>query len=818
MSLDTASDLMDVGSEDLPWPLPVQYIERSLPAVVKSQASQDPAGKFRFHVYTVRYNVLESGVDPVQLVACDFALVTPEELDAEIAEMVVNLYLPSQASVVAKITPCGSDAFEAQQMDVIKRFNSWLFSVVLGKAAIPEESSKGYTDSPKRYYVLPLRDGSSAAEFDWFTIESALSSGMTYRKRVKFMGGFAKLEALDFDCATGETKPGEMMLRNGRFFEKDLDDAMITCAHNGMPCHVSAISTNVTGYSCFPVDGNSAGQSYAEYFISKCGYKLQFKDQPFLTGCRLLRPSNYLRRQDHFSTKALHDFASSWARILKGQVLAGRTQERSERLELPPEICILHPGIKGRLIRGAMRLPSVLYKIEMALLAVELRNKIGVPISCYKLMEALTTGACQDEVSYERFEFLGDSILKLSGCTYLFFKDFIQTEDQLGANLYQLVRNRTLFYCAIACNLTGYVFLEPFSPNLWVHPGRVECDLEEKKMRKSSFMSSRTLADIVEAIVGAYFMNEGFGAALKAMGWLGIPIKFPLELQREKLRIFFAEVRSKDFSSLMEVDKLEKKLGYVFEEKYLLVGALSYESMSSTFSSLFRRIGFLGDGVFDFIVARHLVTSHQNLDEGKLSELKQAIRNKQNLAIVAVRHGLHSFLCQVSPSLKKPVSEFINYYLLEGPKAFGLSEITAPLALGDLLKNLATAIYLDSRFDFDLVWKIIRPLLEPLATPFTVSQHPVKELETLCIERGWKLTILVSCTENSVEAKVIINELVLGNSQNEDKKIARRLAATKALRVISHPNTNLSTPGEKQHFQVQSQMEDIYLPIANGAA
>ncbi|KAL2622282.1 hypothetical protein R1flu_002487 [Riccia fluitans] len=660
-------------------------------------------------------------------------------------------------------------------LDVIKRFNAWLFSMVLGKASFPTESTKGFVDSLKGYYVLPLKDGGHALHFDWLMVESALYSGMSYRKKVKFFGRFAKLEVADIDWGTAETKLGEVLLRNGRFPKEDLDDAMITCAHNGMPCYVSAISENVTGCSWFPADDNSQSQSYAEYYASnalvysRCGYQLKFKDQPFLRGCRLKRASNYLRRQEHVAAKGRNHL------------------ERSEKLELPPEICTLHLGIKGRLIRGAMRLPSVLYRIEMALLAVELRNKIGIPISCYKLIEALTTGACQDEVSYERFEFLGDSILKLSGCTYLFLKDILQTQDQLGTTLYELVRNRTLFYCAVARDLARYVFVEPFAPSLWIPPGRVECNMEDKKQR-SLFISCRTLADIVEALVGAYFMSDGLGAALKAMAWLGIPIKFPGELERERISFLFAEVKSTDLSNLIDTERLEKSLGYVFRQKYLLAGALSYDSAGSTCSPLFQRLEFLGDGIFDFIIGRYFVTTYRNLNEGKLSELKQATRNGENLAAAAVRHGLTTFLCQVSPSLKKSISEFISSYVLEGAKAYGLSDVSAPRALRDLLQTLASAIFLDSGFDIDLVWKIVRPFLEPLATPLTVTQHPIKELETLCFERGWKLTILVSCSGGFVEAKVVINELVLGNSQSEDKKIARRLAATMALRVISHPN------------------------------
>lgn len=72
--------------------------------------------------------------------------------------------------------------------------------------------------------------------------------------------------------------------------------------------------------------------------------------------------------------------------LIMTDLSAGKVAPRAnETLELPPEICSLHMGIKGKLCRGAMRLPSVLYSLETALLAAELRDLIGIPISCFKV-------------------------------------------------------------------------------------------------------------------------------------------------------------------------------------------------------------------------------------------------------------------------------------------------------------------------------------------------------------------------------------------------------------------------------------------------
>lgn len=80
--------------------------------------------------------------------------------------------------------------------------------------------------------------------------------------------------------------------------------------------------------------------------------------------------------------------------------------------------------------------------------------------------------------------------------------------------------------------------------------------------------------------------------------------------------------------------------------------------------------------------------------------------------------------------------------------------------------------------------QVLRPLLEPLATPLTVIVHPIKQLEALCLEKGWSLNVHANLLEKYFLAEVWINNSVMGISMNESKKVARRLAAIMVL-IIS---------------------------------
>lgn len=59
--------------------------------------------------------------------------------------------------------------------------------------------------------------------------------------------------------------------------------------------------------------------------------------------------------------------------------------------------------------------------------------------------------------------------------------------------------------------------------------------------------------------------------------------------------------------------------------------------------------------------------------------------------------------------------------------------------LGDLVESIAGAILVDTCFDIDNVWAVMRPLLEPIVTPATLDMHPVTELEEFCSGEGFNL-------------------------------------------------------------------------------
>jgi len=126
----------------------------------------------------------------------------------------------------------------------------------------------------------------------------------------------------------------------------------------------------------------------------------------------------------------------------------------------------------------------------------------------------------------------------------------------------------------------------------------------------------------------------------------------------------------------MQLDSLQNRLGYQFNQLALLKQALTHRSYAGVNNE---RLEFLGDGVLNFIVAHQLYTRFQKLSEGDLSRLRAQLVKEATLF-------------EIAQTLK--VGELLN--LGEGElKSAGWRR---PSILSDALEAIIGATYLDGGF------------------------------------------------------------------------------------------------------------------------
>ncbi|CAI0469829.1 unnamed protein product [Linum tenue] len=607
----------------------------------------------------------------------------------------------------------------------------------------------------------------------------------------------------------------KLMMADSCLHAEDLVGRIVTAAHSGKRFFVDSIRYDMTAENSFPRKEGYLGpleySSYAEYYKQKYGVELMYKCQPLIRGRGVSYCKNLL------SPRFEHSEAGD-----------GETEECHDKtyyVFLPPELCLVHP-LPGSLVRGAQRLPSIMRRVESMLLAIQLKHIIKYPIPASKILEALTAASCQETFCYERAELLGDAYLKWVVSRFLFLKYPQKHEGQLTRMRQKMVSNMVLYQYALIKGLQSYIQADRFAPSRWAAPGVLpvfdedtkdehsslfveeksviedshvvdeyeEDELEDGELESDSssyrVLSSKTLADVVEALIGVYYVEGGKIAANHLMKWIGIQVEFDFEETDgviQSTKVPESIIRSVDF------DKLEGVLNHKFSKRSLLVEAITHASRPSPGVSCYQRLEFVGDAVLDHLITRHLFFSYTDLPPGRLTDLRAAAVNNENFARVAVKRKLHVHLRHGSSALEKQIRDFVEEVQNEVSKlefnSFGLGDCKAPKVLGDIVESIAGAIFLDSELDTGVVWKVFQPLLDPMVTPETLPMHPVRELQERCQQQAEGLEYKATRTGNVATVQVFIDGVEVGVAQNPQKKMAQKLAARNALAILKEKET-----------------------------
>uniref|UniRef100_A0A7M5VDW2 Uncharacterized protein n=1 Tax=Clytia hemisphaerica TaxID=252671 RepID=A0A7M5VDW2_9CNID len=487
--------------------------------------------------------------------------------------------------------------------------------------------------------------------------------------------------------------------------------------------------------------------------------------------------------------------------------------------ELVPELCQVVSSLSSQLHMQAILLPYFLYRFECGLNADDFRNKIlsymdlpdagememnqgssASEIQKMRLLlhprfpkfpapseifEALTTRQALFDVNLERLEMLGDAFLKQAVSIFLFFKHPTYDEGRLTLIRKQQISNKNLRNIAVQLNAASYVNNSHFGDTnrgsdnknpltVWLPPAfkrsipdePMEEDTPEKELPFSSpysyqVVQDKSLADCMEALIGAFFQSAGVKDCLVFMNdVLKIPTMFkgihPDEhnsnriqygtrscysdfpkaasaVRDPRLRGDSEEVGNlrqiKDVEDLYQKGRLrdvEQTIGYTFKDKSHLIQATTHLSyIGNAVTGCYQEYEFLGDAILDFLVTLHVFASSESLSPGKLTSIKSSLVNNNVFSFHIIRLGLHKYLSHHSPALVNVLNEFTGHvtdaddqlypqlykspFIVAPPGSH--CGLISPKVFGDLLESLAGAVFLDSGMDLMVVWKVFYPIM-----------------------------------------------------------------------------------------------------------
>lgn len=411
--------------------------------------------------------------------------------------------------------------------------------------------------------------------------------------------------------------------------------------------------------------------------------------------------------------------------------------------------------ISASVYRSSLLIPSIMSRVDALLLARELQHKYDLNIKDTKIVEACTTTSANLDINYERLEILGgnvsytvvtymciytyflDSVLKIVASTCLFLKNPLSNEDELTNLRSQVISNKALLVLANQCELSKYITSQAFNHRNWRPPGLI-CSMDTAETRQDlecHTLSDKTMADVVEALLGAAYLESGLAGGLDTALQLGMPLGNinPAEyfkLTQKQLNAL-PETLAEELSSV-DISSLQGIMGISFEKPLLIVEALTHASYPTTTVSCYQRLEFLGDAILDILVTGHLYKKYPLADPGTISEMKRACVNNNILGIICLETGLYKHIRHCSDQLIFAIKDLQDSLedIKRKDKATGeyWSDLNVPKVLADVVESLLGAAFVEANFQLKscegLFEKWFLPIINKHVRPELIKADP----------------------------------------------------------------------------------------------
>lgn len=333
-------------------------------------------------------------------------------------------------------------------------------------------------------------------------------------------------------------------------------------------------------------------------------------------------------------------------------------------------------------------------------------------------------------------------------------------------------------------------------------------------MLTQQYISDKSIADAVEALIGAHLLTLGPHPTLKVMKWLGLKVLTATEVKSEPPLLRFVDTEEDprlsyrqltEMYSQFKFSRLEETIGYRFNDKAYLIQAFTHASYyKNRITGCYQRLEFLGDAVLDYMITRFLFEDGRQYSPGVLTDLRSALVNNTIFASLAIKYNFHKHFVAMCPRLHHMIEKFVR--LCAERKFFDANfnaemymvtteeeidegqeeDIEVPKAMSDIFESVAGAIYLDSGRDLDVVWRVFHHLMKQTIEECCANppRSPIRELMELepGKTRFAKMERIIESGKVRVTVEVSSKMRFTGMGRNY--RIAKTTAAKRALRYL----------------------------------
>lgn len=457
--------------------------------------------------------------------------------------------------------------------------------------------------------------------------------------------------------------------------------------------YVCVGTTSLNSSAPFPYQKDIG--SYADYLSKKRGHELKDKNSPMLAMQRMWQLPRRMQKEN---------FVGAF-----GQ-LPGLRKRKAEELEqdeaadpevlqegeinpltnlatglLPREVCMETQLGDASLFLQTIMLPQMIYHVERILISATFvqhcKDKLPVlgsyieKLKLSDVLECLTAKSCSMTITYDRFEYLGDAVLKLLHTDALLASRDLQKwvaylhEGDLTTLRSAMGSNDRLKDAALSTGLEQFILTKPLGRGQWVPPG-IEAYLDERDgpiteelLKKDAnniqmfIPSHKVCADVIEAILGIVYLDFGYEASVKVAEELGISLPKNTENDEPNDK----DKANKDHTAIhRELKNLATEfLDYgKFDNESLLLESLTHPSCIHEEVPCYQRLEWIGDAVLCLAAREWVFHNFPEIHVSELVVIETSLVCNETLAYLGYLSGVHRHINHRDPSLPRRFEEY----------------------------------------------------------------------------------------------------------------------------------------------------------------
>lgn len=334
---------------------------------------------------------------------------------------------------------------------------------------------------------------------------------------------------------------------------------------------------------------------------------------------------------------------------IEQNVLADSTDMRQARTETFALHDCTVDSVAVSWARVGLSMPDILLHIHDYAQVDRLQDDVLRGVSLLNrdyIRSAVTAPSAQRSTNYQRFEFLGDCVLKYVTSCHLFNTYPNWPEGYLSQRRSLLVCNATLACAAIRTGLGRYIICEPIDYRQWTLPSTTTT-------QHSREVSSKSLADVVEALIGAAWLEAGMEAARRR-----IDVFLPAMLT--SVQMHDSTITRRQISG--KCKQVETLIGHKFANSMLLSQALTHPSYAQVLrTESYERL--------DMLVAELQAEHVDRLTQGRMTQMKSALVNSDllgflcfNLRSTETHRGINTVTTEIQETYERSLADYLDFH------------------------------------------------------------------------------------------------------------------------------------------------------------